>query len=215
MINVSVKMQEKDEEYSRDALDDPGDDSGSAAVPEEEQFTTKESDEQGERSGEESPKEGDPQVLEKRYRGKWWIAFCIALLICLVTGVGYLYMRDWRSAKGYRQTEESPQRYRLAIPKDQLLLFPSFVIPFHGDHKFAYISLSISFNMPSNELKEEMRDKQSLLRGIISDMLTVEVNKVKEIPSLKTIKELILREVNTVLFTGKVHEVYITNFLAV
>jgi flagellar basal body-associated protein FliL len=215
LINVSAKMQEKDGEYSRDILDDLGNDGGSASFPEEEQFTTKESDGQVDWSGEESQEEGDPQVLEKRYRGKWWIAFCIALLLCLVTGAGYLYMRDWRSARGDHYKGKRPQRYRLAIPKDQLLLFPSFVIPSHGDHKFAYISLSISFNVPSNELKEEMRDKESLLRGIISDMLIGEVNKVKEIPSLKTIKELILREVNTVLFTGKVHEVYITSFLAV
>jgi flagellar basal body-associated protein FliL len=215
LIKVIAEMQEKDETYSRDTFDDLGDDSGSEAVPEEEQFTTNESDEQADSGGEASPKEGDSQIREKRYRGKWWIAVGIAIILCLVTGVTYLSMRNWRSAKGYHQTEEGLQRYRLAIPKDQLVPFPSFVIPFHGGHKFAYISLSISFNVPSNELRGEMREKEGLLRGIIYDMLNREVNKVKEIPSLKKLKELILREVNTVLFTGELHQVYITNFLAI
>ncbi|MBA7715303.1 hypothetical protein ES703_124344 [subsurface metagenome] len=111
--------------------------------------------------------------------------------------------------------EETPQSNRLAIPEDQLLIFPSFVIPFKENKRFTYISLSISFNVPNKELKREMIEKKGQLRGIIYDMLREEIHKAKEIPPLKELKKCIIRGLNMTLSAGNVKEVYITKFLAV
>jgi flagellar basal body-associated protein FliL len=69
--------------------------------------------------------------------------------------------------------------------------------------------------VPNEELKREMMEKKDQLRGIIYDILREEIYKAKEIPSLKKLKEFIIRGVNIALSTGKVNEVYITKFLAV
>ena len=130
-------------------------------------------------------------------------------------GIGYLYLKWKGSNIPLNQKEGTSQINRLAIPKDQLLIFHSFVIPFKENRGFTYISLSISFNVPNIELKREMIEKKGRLRGIIYDMLREEMNKVKEIPPLEKLKESITRGVNTALSAGKVNKVYITNFLAV
>ncbi len=154
------------------------------------------------------PEEEISKSLEGKYREKKGLLLCIAIGLCLFIGIGYLYLKS-------NQKEEVPQVDRLSIPKDQLLICDSFVIPLEDNKKFTYISLSISFNVPNKELKREMMEKKDQLRGIIYDILREEIHKAKEIPSLKKLKEFIIRGVNIALSTGKVNEVYITKFLAV
>ena len=214
-------MQENDEQFSGDKLDEPGDEE-SKATPEEEQVSGDELDESGgeldEPEDEESEsirEEGHSKSIERKFREKKRLLLCIAIGLCLFIGIGYLYLKWKRSNIPLNQKEETRQVNRLAIPEAQLLIFPSFVIPFKENRGFTYISLSISFNVPNKELKREMMEKKGQLRGIIYDMLREEIHKEKEIPSLKKLKECIIRAVNMTLSAGNVSEVYISKFLAV
>jgi len=101
------------------------------------------------------------------------------------------------------------------IPKDQLYTFNSFVIPVKEEKRFTYFLLSICFNVPNIELKEEITENEAALRGMIFDRLREEIGKEKQIPSLDQIKKLISAELNKSLSRGKIKEVYVTEFLAV
>lgn len=209
----------EEEKFSGSELDDSGDEKGEL-IPEGEEFTGEELDEEeheegGDEGGESIPEEESTPSTERKYRGKRWLSLYIALGLCILLGVGYLLMKGQIFFISSNQNKETPQNKRLAIPKDQLLLFHSLIIPFHENKNFTYISFNIYFNVPNKELRREMNEKENQLRGIIYDMLTGEINRVKEVPPLGTLKELILRGVNTALSTGKVDEIYITEFLAV
>ena len=229
-------MQENDEQFSGDKLDEPGDeeskatpeegessgdeldepeDEKSESVPEEGQISGEELDESGDEESKAIPEEEDSKGIEGKFREKKRLLLCIAIGLCLFIGIGYLYLKWKKTNIPLNQKEETRQVNRLAIPEAQLLIFPSFVIPFKENRGFTYISLSISFNVPNKELKREMIEKKGQLRGIIYDMLREEIHKEKETPSLKKLKKCIIRAVNMTLSAGNVSEVYISKFLAV
>ena len=151
-------------------------------------------------------------ILAGLCREKKRLLLCIAIGLCLLTGTGYLYMKGEMSLVTSNQ-KEGPERF--AIPKDQLLVFHSFVIPFKQSKKFTYISLTIAFKLPDKELREQMIQEKNRLRGIIYDMLTEEINGLKDVPSLEKLKKCIIRAVNGALSMGRINEAYITDFLAV
>jgi len=186
-------MQENDEQFSDDELDE----------------LSKSDSEESESISE----EGNSKGIWAKHRGKKRVSLCIALGLCLLIGIGYFYLKE--KAFDIPQEEETTQLHGLKIPKDQLLLFPSFVIPLKEKKGFTYMSLSISFNVPNKELRQEIIAKKEQLRGIMYDMLREEINKTKEIPPLEKIKGFLTRRVNMALSAGKVNEIYITNFLAV
>ena len=104
---------------------------------------------------------------------------------------------------------------RGSIPAERSLVFDSFVIPYKEDHRFTYVSLSVSFKSRNPELIKEMTEKKNHLRGIIYDVLDEEINRIKELPSLEQLKPFIIMAVNRVLFKGKVDDAYIMNYFAV
>jgi flagellar basal body-associated protein FliL len=132
-----------------------------------------------------------------------------------LTGIGYLYLKGRVSNIRVDKGGKISQFDRAEIPKDQLLIFPSFVIPLKENRKFSYISLSIYFNLPNKEVMGEMIEKKGELRGIIYDILRAEINKTEEVPSMPELKGFIVRGVNAALSAGKVNEIYIIKYLAV
>ena len=181
---------------------------------------------------EELPKEESPSVQEdgnlKSIGGqqngtKKLVLFIFILLgLSIMGGIGYFFTLRKKPPTSSEQKGDIPrveertvQIKQSIIPKHQLLIFHSFVIPFKENKQFTYISLSISFNLPNKQLKREMIVKKHQLRGIIYEKLRQEINKKEEVPLLEELKEVIIRGVNIALSDGKVKEVYITEFLAV
>ncbi|MBW1856848.1 MAG: hypothetical protein JRI42_01015, partial [Deltaproteobacteria bacterium] len=138
-------MQENDEKFSGNELDE-------SSMPE---------DVEAEPISEEMNSKG----IWAKYRGKKGFSLFIALGLCLLIGLGYLYLKE--KAFDIPQEEETTQLHRLKIPKDQLLLFHPFVIPLKEKNGFTYISLSISFNVPNKELRREIVAKKEQLRVIM------------------------------------------------
>jgi flagellar basal body-associated protein FliL len=229
---ISSDSEENDERFSGSELEEPANEEGesvrvsvveldepadeeSESVPEEEKLPEGELDEPGDEERELIPEEEKSKGIWGKYREKPRSSLFIAIGLCLLMGIGYLYLKGKIFNIIVDQKGKIPELDRLAIPKDQLLIFPSFVIPFRENKRFSYISLSIYFNLPNKELMREMIEKKGELRGIIYDILRQEINKLKEVPSLEELKGFIIRGVNTALSAGKVNEVYITKFLAV
>ncbi len=169
------------------------------------------------------PDDNLKRIGGKQERKKRLILFIFILLgLNILLGIGYFFIKEEKppassDQKGGLSHLEggTVQINQLAIPKDQLLVFHSFVVPVKENKRFTYISLSISFNLPNKELRREMIEKKHQLRGIIYDILSAEIKKINEVPSFEKIKEVIIRGVNIALSAGRVNELYITEFLAV
>ena len=198
----------------------------SASIPEEEiskngePFSIDGRDESGDKKSESILEEEDYESIEREYRGKKRVWLFIATGLCFLMGIGFLYVKLKKSditlsQKEVHQKKEISQANRFPIPKAQVLIFHSFIIPFIDNKEFTYISLSVSFKLPNKELKREMIEKKNQLRGIIYDILREEINKINDVPPIEELKEFIIKKLNDSLSSGKVKEVYLTQFLAV
>jgi len=183
--------------------------------PEEEEFSGDELDESDDTEAEPIPEEKKAHQSDRRGSRKkgLWVASAIGL--CVLVGIGYLYLREEKSKELPGQNSETVPVAVVSIPGEQLLLFDSFIIPIPENREFTYISLSISFKLPNKEIKRQMTEKKKELRGIIYDILAEEIGKRKQVPPLESLKKLIIGGVNSALPRGEVREVYVTKFLAV
>ena len=231
-LDIASIPEEEDsksaERFSGDELDESEDEESESV-----QVSGDELDESEDEESESVPEKEDSKSTERKYGGKKRLSLVVAIGLCLLTGIGYFYLKEKKypisvnqqevnqklnfaiNQKEDNHKEKTIQINRLGIPKDQLLIFQPFVIPFSENKEFTYFSLSISFNVPNKEIKREIIEKRNQLRGIIYDILREEMNKIKDIPPLDKLKSLIIRGINMTLSAGKVNEVYITKFLAV
>ena len=104
---------------------------------------------------------------------------------------------------------------QFSVQSDRSITFDSFIIPFEEHGKFTYISLSLSFELPNKELREEMYKKNTLIRGVIYMILSKNIKILTTVSSLERLKALITCSVNGVLAPGKVNDITITDFSAV
>lgn len=201
---VSSNIQEDNKKFSGDELDET---EGEEVKP---------------LSEEEDDLKASKEEQYKR-RQALFPAALVALFIitlCVLIGIGSFYLKKIKPDKAFDQNEIKtkgvmPSFKRMPISKDKLFTFDSFIIPIAEKKGFTYFSLSICFNMPNKELKEEIIENEAALRGIIFDRLREEINKAGEIPFACKIKEFIAGELNKSLSKGVIKEVYITKFLAV
>ena len=108
-----------------------------------------------------------------------------------------------------------PKMKRFPVQSDRSVKFDSFIIPFEEHGKFTYISLSISFELPNKELTDEMNKKNTLIRGIIYNLLRKNIKILTTVSSLERLKGLITHNINGVLTAGKLNEPTITDFSTV
>ena len=101
---------------------------------------------------------------------------------------------------------------RFPVQSDRSIKFDSFIIPFEEHNRFTYISLSISFDLPNKDLKDEIDKKNTLIRGIIYKTLNKNIKILTTVSSLEKLKRLIIHKVNGVLAGGKINEAIITDF---
>ncbi|MGD8982245.1 MAG: flagellar basal body-associated FliL family protein [Desulfobacterales bacterium] len=101
------------------------------------------------------------------------------------------------------------------IQNSKSIKFEPFIIPFREHGKFTYISLSISFELPNKELKDEMIEKNNWIRGIIYNILSENIYVLENVSSLMKLKKFIVNNVNNVLTAGKVDNAIITDFSTV
>ena len=206
---VSSNSEENDNQFSGNELDESMDEE-SESIQEEKTDSELELDELDLPP---IPEEKNPDDIGREYKGKKRVSLFITLGLCLLIGIGCLYLKE--KVFDVPQEEETTSLHGLKISEDQLLLFHSFVIPLKEKKGLTYISLSISFNVPNKELRREIIAKKERLRGIMYNTLREEINRIEEIPPLEKIKDFLTRRVNMTLSAGKVNEIYITKFLAI
>lgn len=162
--------------------------------------------------------QSDPSFSEKTdikrndKKKKWKIRSVIFVMLgifLLTGGASYYILRD------LHETAENSRVKRFVILGGQSFKLAPFIIPFKENNQYTYITLSISFTMPNRELMDEIVEKKKQIRGIIYDILTVNINNVQDVSSLNRLKEFIISSVNGVLTAGKIKEAIITGFSVV
>lgn len=111
--------------------------------------------------------------------------------------------------------KEEPQKTAVIQVKRQaesLLKIDSFVIPYDKSN-FSYVSLSVSFQVAENSLRNEIINKERFIRDKIYELLLTYFNQTAEIPTPEPVKDLIAKEVNGALSKGEVNKLYLTQFL--
>ncbi|MEE8398739.1 MAG: hypothetical protein V3S89_07020 [Desulfobacterales bacterium] len=111
--------------------------------------------------------------------------------------------------------DDLPKVYRQTIAMAEPLRLEGFVVPLSNDEAFSYLSVSVVLKIQQGVSAEELMEKKGVLRGTIYDILMRESSKTGMLPSLETLKRLIITGVNRELTTGGVIEVYVNQYLAV
>jgi len=171
------------------------------------QFSGDELDESEDDAQPESPPEKETESDKRGFKSKMRPAILIAAGLFILGGLGSFWLLN--------QDQETGRLFRFLVRKDQFIRFNLFIIPYHNNNQFTFLSLNISFKLPDKKLRLEMLEKREKLRGIIYEIMRHEINRVNRYPSLKKLKEIIVRGVNDVISSGKIHEVFVTEVLAV
>lgn len=159
------------------------------------------------------------------YSKKNMVGISIVALIIVVSFVIFILMvKPMVSDKKEGEQQKAPADYgsvrgkivpEAPLPAPSFALSP-FIIPIEKGRDNAYLFLSISVMSPNRKVYEEIKKKSAFLRGDLYDLLKKIVNggKVKIAPR-KELKREILKFLNKRLNSGKIKEVYFTNFLLV
>ncbi len=161
------------------------------------------------------PGKGNPLVKERNYRGIGRLSILIAIGVTFFLGMGYICVKYDILGLSDGRLGIAPEKATFSIPKVETITFDSFIVPFKENRRFTYISLSIVFSLPNNEVRKEMSRKRDHIRGILYDMFIDEINRAYRIPPIDHLKKSIIRTVNRTLSVGAVKEVFVTQFLAV
>ncbi len=172
-----------------------------------EQFSGNELDDSEDDGQQEFPPEKETESDKRGFKLKMRPAILMAAGLFLLAGLGSFWLLN--------QGQETGRLFRFSVRKDQLIRFNLFIIPYHNNNQFTYLSLDVSFKLSDKKLRLEMLEKREKLRGIIYEIMRHEINKVNQFPSLKKLKEIIVKGVNEVISNGKIHEIFVTDVLAV
>ncbi len=147
--------------------------------------------------------------IKKKFRNKRTLFLFLVAGVCLLVGGSYYFIQ-------HKNWEKIPSRSNIfPIPHDKTFIFESFILPIQKKQGYTYISLNLLFELSNMRLKGEIVEKNEQLRGIIYDILEQEIHRVEDADALEKLKTLIIKRTNTVLTSGEVREVFITNFILV
>ncbi|MBW2645635.1 MAG: flagellar basal body-associated FliL family protein [Deltaproteobacteria bacterium] len=173
----------------------------------------------------ESEPEQPPAPVTPWYLNKNIIAApAIALIIAITFAIYVLMGPRVESDKETQQDPVYPVYYgsfsgkigpRVFLPDPPLALSP-FIVPIDRGTDEAYWFLSISVMSPNSKVYEEIKRKNAFLREGLYNLLIqiVDGGKIDIIPR-EEIKKEILKSLNKELQTGKINNVFFTNFLLV
>jgi len=198
---LSEPEDEESGEINGDELSEPGDEESKA-------YKDKQNKSKGTKNKSNDTKKKSNDT-KKQFGGKRKLALFFAIGTCLLAGGIYYFSQD------NNEKEVTALVNIFPIPHDTSFTFETFIVPLPEKQGHTYISLNLSFELSNVGLVEEIIKKKEQLRGIIFDVLVQGIDKIEDAHSLKKLRELIVRRANTVLFSGKVSEAIIIDFVIV
>lgn len=148
----------------------------------------------------------NPSVKKRKTR---WHRYGLPAFVLLALASGIVFF----SLKSPHPPAAKPATAPVA--EQPLTRFDAFVVPFNDDSDHGYILISLSFYAADPSLERELAEKRYRLRGAVYDLLKRRSERPDWSHELEALKKDLKKTVNENLSTGRITELYITQFLVV
>jgi flagellar FliL protein len=151
---------------------------------------------------------GEFKVAEKKMNIK--MIALISILVIIITGaVSFTFFTYFSVSEG-KDSEEN-----IASVKDIKPTYNAgnFLVNITNNNDINYIRASIVFELESSDLSEELEKRKAQIRDRIISTLRSENETILEEPDGETIKKIIRKEVNELLISGKINNVWFTELV--
>jgi flagellar basal body-associated protein FliL len=207
---AEITGHELDEPGNEENAEVTGDDLNGPVVPENESFVGSDLNETKDKESKTYKEEKTKfKSIKKKFRVKRTLFLFLVAGVCLLGGGSYYFLQHKNGKEIISRSNIFP------IPHDKSFIFESFILPIQKKQGYTYISLNLLFELSNIKSKGEIVEKKEQLRGIIYDILEQEIHRVEDADELEKLKTLIIKRTNTVLTSGEVREVFITDFMLV
>lgn len=156
--------------------------------------------------------ETEHQDAEKARVRKGVFLPALLVLLMLAAGAAIWLAREW--AETPEDLDAKVPVSRVVIERHPVVSFDPFLIPLGERSKYTLISLSFALEVPNGQIRREMNERLTEVRGFIYDTLREDFFDAEGIPSIQEVKDSISRAVGRALPGNRVIDVYIDRFLA-
>jgi flagellar FliL protein len=158
------------------------------------------------------------ELKENNNKTKKWLYIIIAIialiLISIILFFAYLYIS--KSGILEKESAKSNDKVESTAPLGigPLFSFDTFIVNLADPSGSRYLRMTIDVEVDNNAVIEEMKQRQPQLRDMIISLVSNKTyNDVSTIRGKLAIKEEIIRRFNLILKSGKVRNIYFTEFV--
>lgn len=134
----------------------------------------------------------------------------ISIMVIIITGaVSFTFFTYFSVSEG-KDSEDNIESVKDIKPTYNA---GNFLVNITNNNNINYIRASIVFELESDDLREELEKRKAQLRDRIISTLRSQNETILEEPDGKTIKRIIKEEVNDLLISGKINNVWFTELV--
>jgi len=134
----------------------------------------------------------------------------IVILVIIITGVASFTFFTYFSVSGDEENREEVQSIEDIRPTYQV---GDFTVNISNNNQISFVRASLVFELENAELAEELDKRSSQIRDRIISTLRGQNEEILEEPGADTIKEIVKEQVNQLLISGKVTNVWFTDLV--
>jgi len=134
----------------------------------------------------------------------------IVILVIIITGVASFTFFTYFSVSGDEENTEEVQSIEDIRPTYQV---GDFTVNISNNSQISFVRASLVFELENAELAEELDKRSSQIRDRIISTLRAQNEEILEEPGADTIKEIVKEQINQLLISGKVTNVWFTDLV--
>jgi flagellar FliL protein len=132
------------------------------------------------------------------------------ILVIIITGVASFTFFTYFSVSGDEENTEEVQSIEDIRPTYQV---GDFTVNISNNSQISFVRASLVFELENAELAEELDKRSSQIRDRIISTLRAQNEEILEEPGADTIKEIVKEQINQLLISGKVTNVWFTDLV--
>jgi flagellar FliL protein len=134
----------------------------------------------------------------------------IVILVIVITGVASFTFFTYFSVSGDEENKEEVQSIEDIRPTYQV---GDFTVNISNNNQISFVRASLVFELENAELAEELDKRSSQIRDRIISTLRAQNEEILEEPGADTIKEIVQEQINQLLISGEVTNVWFTDLV--
>ncbi|MFH0926655.1 MAG: flagellar basal body-associated FliL family protein [bacterium] len=142
----------------------------------------------------------------------------IVIVVLALSGGGYLLLTKQLSKKGATEDSEKTDQKQPTSTQEGVLgpTYPmnTFIVNVSGPSGSRFLKVNMEFELENGELNKELDSRKSQIRDTLIDLLSSKtVSEVSSSQGKKGLRREILYKLNSFLITGKIKNVFFTEFV--